>query len=117
MVYNGIIIPSIHDDSKNGDQGWTFPVMYVPKKNAFQNVYFYRSLDIFKEFNQIPVYENSMSKLTIATISGNYSYVCMPMGIINGLATFSRAIHLALQNFILSFCSRMICFLSLTKII
>lgn len=135
MVNNGIIVPSMHDDSKNGDQGWSFPVMYVPKKNgekrlvsmfqdlnkvtvkntwplphitymleAFQEASWYTSLDLLKGFNQIPVHEDSVSKLTITTIFGNYSYVCMPMGIINGPATFSRAIHLVLQQFIPSFC-------------
>jgi hypothetical protein len=49
-----------------------------------------------KNFNQILVNEDSITKLTIATPFGNYSYRCMPFGIINGNSTFARAVYLAM---------------------
>lgn len=82
---------------------WPLPLI-VDLIESFYGAKWFSALDLLKGFHAIAVDEKSIPKLTIATPFGNYSYTCMPFGVINGPATFSRAIYLALQDFIPSFC-------------
>jgi hypothetical protein len=59
----------------------------------------YAVLDLLKAFQQIAVEEASIPKLTITTPWGNYSYRCVPFGVLNGPSCFSRCIFLAIQPF------------------
>lgn len=63
----------------------------------------YSVVDLLKAFQQIAVEEESIPKLTIATPWGNYSYTCVPFGVLNGPSCFSRCVYLAIQPFINSF--------------
>lgn len=70
---------------------------------SFGNCQFLSSLDLLKGFNQIACDEETIPKLQISTPFGAYCYTVMHFGVRNGSSTFSRAIHLALQDF--DFCS------------
>ncbi|KAG1614235.1 hypothetical protein G6F46_007107 [Rhizopus delemar] len=65
----------------------------------------FTALDLLKGFNQILVEDDSIPKLTMATPWGCFSYRVLPFGVVNGPACFSRAIYLAMQNYISSFVS------------
>ncbi|KAG1036469.1 hypothetical protein G6F43_013045 [Rhizopus delemar] len=139
MLSNGQIIPTMHHPKKDGSSslGWSFPAMYVRKKNTkegrlvvqFQDLNaitkkdpwplpslqhlledylgseVFTTLDLLKGFNQILVEDDSIPKLTMATPWGCFSYRVLPFGVVNGPACFSRAIYLAMQNYIGSFVS------------
>lgn len=139
MLANGQVIPTMHIPKKNGKSslGWSFPAMYVGKKNTkddrlvvqFQELNaitkkdpwplpslqhllesylgseIFTTLDLLKGFNQILVDEDTIPKLTMATPWGCFSYRVLPFGVVNGPACFSRAIYLAMQEFLGSFVS------------
>lgn len=139
MLANGQIIPTMHIPKKKGKSslGWSFPAMYVGKKNTkdgrlviqFQDLNaitkkdpwplpslqhlledylgseMFSTLDLLKGFNQIAVDEDSIPKLTMATPWGCFSYRVLPFGVVNGPACFSRAIYLAMQEYLGSFVS------------
>ncbi|KAG1043777.1 hypothetical protein G6F43_011580 [Rhizopus delemar] len=139
MLANGQVIPTMHIPKKNGKSflGWSFPAMYVGKKNTkdgrlvvqFQELNaitkkdpwplpslqyllesylgseIFTTLDLLKGFNQILVDEYTIPKLTMATPWGCFSYRVLPFGVVNGPACFSRAIYLAMQEFLGSFVS------------
>ena len=67
---------------------------------AYAGAKYFTTIDLLKGFNQISVEEESIPKLTMTTPWGYYSYKVMPFGIVNGPAGFSRAIFLAMQEFI-----------------
>lgn len=60
-------------------------------------------IDLLKAFQQIAVEEESIPKLTIATPWGNYSYKCVPFGVLNGPSCFSRCVYMAIQPFLNDF--------------
>ncbi|KAG0781738.1 hypothetical protein G6F21_011489 [Rhizopus arrhizus] len=72
---------------------------------TYEGASFFSTMDLLKGFNQIAVDDESIPKLTMATPWGCFSYKVMPFGIVNGPATFSRAIYLAMQGYLNEFVS------------
>ncbi|KAG0755447.1 hypothetical protein G6F33_011500 [Rhizopus arrhizus] len=72
---------------------------------SFSGSSIFSTMDLLKGFNQIKVAEDSIQKLTMATPWGCFSFKVMPFGIVNGPATFSRAIYLAMQGYLNDFVS------------
>lgn len=66
----------------------------------FTGASLFSTMDLLKGFHQIAMDPDSVTKLTITTPFGCYSYRVMPFGVINGPSCFSRAIHLALEPFL-----------------
>lgn len=56
-------------------------------------------LDLLEAFQKIAVEHESIPKLTITTPWGNFSYRCVPFGVLNSPSCFSRYIFLAIQPF------------------
>lgn len=67
---------------------------------TYQGASIFNTMDLLKGLNQILVDEDSIPQLTMATPWGCYSYRVMPFGIVNGPVCFSRAIYLAMQEFL-----------------
>lgn len=82
---------------------WPLPLI-TSVLESFHGAQYFSGLDLLKGFHQIACDEADIPKLTITTPFGNYSYKVMPFGVVNGPSTFSRAIYLALQEFIPEFC-------------
>jgi hypothetical protein len=59
---------------------------------------FLTGLDLLKGFHQIKATTDSIPKLTMTTPFGTFLYQVMPFGVVNGPATFSRAISIALRG-------------------
>lgn len=79
---------------------WPLPVI-THLLEAFNGAKYFSAGDLLKGFHSIGCAdEETIKKLTITTPYGNYSYKKTPFGIVNGPSVFSRAIHLALQEFI-----------------
>ncbi|KAG0736676.1 hypothetical protein G6F23_010807 [Rhizopus arrhizus] len=72
---------------------------------TYEGASLFSTMDLLRGFNQIAVDEETIPKLTMATPWGCFSYKVMPFGIVNGPATFSRAIYLAMQGFLNEFVS------------
>ena len=71
----------------------------------YQGACWFTTVDLLKGFNQIAVDDETVPKLTMAVPWGNFSFVVMPFGIVNGPSTFARAIYLAMQEFLGEFVS------------
>lgn len=52
-------------------------------------------LDGFSSFNQIVVHLNDQEKIAFTTPWGTFMYAKMPFGLMNGRATFQRAMDIA----------------------
>ncbi|OBZ81681.1 Transposon Tf2-6 polyprotein, partial [Choanephora cucurbitarum] len=101
-------------DLKKDLEEMSFPSRYVPKKTgdkrlisnfrelnaSLANSKWFSLVDLLKAFQQIAVEEESIPKLTIATPWGSYSYRCVPFGVLNGPAVFSRCVYLSIQPFL-----------------
>ncbi|KAG1145640.1 hypothetical protein G6F37_012113 [Rhizopus arrhizus] len=72
---------------------------------TYEGASLFSTMDLLRGFNQIAVDEETIPNLTMATPWGCFSYKVMPFGIVNGPATFSRAIYLAMQSFLNEFVS------------
>jgi hypothetical protein len=83
---------------------WPLPLI-TDVLESFRNAKVFSALDLLKGFNQIAVDERSIPKLTMTTQWGCFSYKAMPFGITNGSSAFSRAIYLALNEFVGDFVS------------
>lgn len=70
---------------------------------SYKDASVFSTVDLLKGFNQIAVSDDTIPKLTVATPWGCFSFKVMPFGIVNGPATFSRAIYLAMQGYLNQF--------------
>ncbi|CEP11772.1 hypothetical protein, partial, partial [Parasitella parasitica] len=78
---------------------WPMPNM-VDVIESLAGSNWFVNADLLKAFQQIKVDSDSINKLTINTPYEAYSYKCMPFGVLNGPACFSRCVYLALQPFL-----------------
>lgn len=76
-------------------------MVHVVEKLAGCN--WFVNADLLEIFQQTALEESSIQKLTISTLFGAYSYKCMPLGVLNGIACFSRCVFLAIQPFLSRF--------------
>lgn len=81
---------------------WPLPNL-VDVLESLAGAKWFAALDLLKAFQQIAVEKESIPKLTITTPWGNYSYLCIPFGVINGTACFSRCVYPAIQPFMNKF--------------
>ncbi|KAG0913975.1 hypothetical protein G6F57_011256 [Rhizopus arrhizus] len=120
VTNGGWAFPALYVKKKNGERrlcvqfqelnaatvkdAWPLPSI-ADLLESYQGAKVFSTMDLLKGFNQIRVAEDSVQKLTMATPWGCYSFKVMPFGIVNGPATFSRAIYLAMQGYLNEFVS------------
>lgn len=100
QTVEGRLVVQFQDlNSVTKDDPWPLPsLQHLMEEYLGANIF--TTLDLLKGFNQILVDEDSIPKLTMATPWGCFSYRVMPFGVKNGPACFSRAIYLAMQEFL-----------------
>jgi hypothetical protein len=68
--------------------------------NTLSRAKYYTAIDMYKGYWQIPMAEEDIEKTAFSTPFGHWEYMYMPMGCVNGSATYQRMMEEVLAPFI-----------------